>query len=337
MIDRHGVVTPVASWGSIFGGAVTVIAVSILLSLLGAGLGFGAVDPQSNHPIGGIGVGFGIWSVLSLFISLAAGGFVAGYLSLQAGWVHGLLSWATALIAAVVLSAFAISGAAQLAGSAIGSVASLTGSAISTTAGLGGDAISAVVSNFDEDQFADVDAEGAAADIRELLQDTDIEALQPEAISEELQGARADVADAFEALRSNPTEYAAVLENLANDLQTRLEGFGEEIDRNAIVASLTENTDMTQQEAEQATDQAIARYEEFSTSVREQVDAAVQSVQGLGTEIEQLEAQAREQAAQAADAISSASLWAFLACLIGAGISAVAGFGGARTRELMEL
>src|SRR5215203_2318251 len=62
------------SWGSIFAGVVTFLAVTVLLSLVTAGIG-----------LGGSGVGAGIWSVIALAIALAAAGFVAGALAVRSG------------------------------------------------------------------------------------------------------------------------------------------------------------------------------------------------------------------------------------------------------------
>src|SRR5690554_700517 len=110
---------PVASWGSIIGGVVTVFAVSILLSLLGSSIGLGMIDAHAENPVEGVGVVFGIWSAISLVISLAAGGFVAGRLAGNAGATHGFLVWAAALLLASMLSMAAIGGAVSLAGKAV--------------------------------------------------------------------------------------------------------------------------------------------------------------------------------------------------------------------------
>ncbi|MEX0632626.1 hypothetical protein M8494_13155 [Serratia ureilytica] len=61
------------SWGSVIGGVITVLAVSLLLSTLGTSLGFSIVDPTSDDPINGAGTTVVIWSAVSIIISLAAG------------------------------------------------------------------------------------------------------------------------------------------------------------------------------------------------------------------------------------------------------------------------
>ncbi|KTS24889.1 CAP-Gly protein, partial [Pantoea stewartii] len=66
------------SWGSILAGVVTVMAVSLLLTTLGSSLGFSMLSPQSDDVINGADKAVIIWSVISIVLSLACGGFVAG-------------------------------------------------------------------------------------------------------------------------------------------------------------------------------------------------------------------------------------------------------------------
>lgn len=78
-------------WGSVIGGVITVLAVSLLLSTLGTSLGFSIVDPTSDDPINGAGTTVVIWSAVSIIISLAAGAFIAGRLAANDGLIHGFL------------------------------------------------------------------------------------------------------------------------------------------------------------------------------------------------------------------------------------------------------
>lgn len=43
------------SWGSVIGGVMTVLTVSLLLSTLGTSLGLSIVDPTSDDPVNGAG------------------------------------------------------------------------------------------------------------------------------------------------------------------------------------------------------------------------------------------------------------------------------------------
>ena len=79
------------SWGSVFGGVVTVLAVSILLSVLGSSIGLFMFDPFADNPVSGIGTTVGIGTALALIVSMVAGGFVAGKLAGVDGLIHGFL------------------------------------------------------------------------------------------------------------------------------------------------------------------------------------------------------------------------------------------------------
>lgn len=97
------------SWSAIFAGVAVTIAVSLLLALLGVGLGAGSVNPlQESNPFEGLGKGAIIWTVLSGIVAFFAGGWTASFGS---GWlstrrealIYGATTWAVASILAVGL------------------------------------------------------------------------------------------------------------------------------------------------------------------------------------------------------------------------------------------
>ena len=97
------------SWGAVIAGAVIVLAVHIALSLLGLGIGLSTVDvaagdtPQASS----MGIGAGIWWVVSNLIALFIGGYVAARLSgipvRGDGIIHGVLTWAVTLLVTLYL------------------------------------------------------------------------------------------------------------------------------------------------------------------------------------------------------------------------------------------
>jgi hypothetical protein len=127
-------VAPVAlrrvSWGAIFAGVTAAIAVQLLLSLLGAGVGAAAINPQQGQQPGqGLAIGAAIWFVLSTIIALFAGGWVAGRLAgtpnKQDSALHGFVTWALASLVLVYLLSTAIGGLLGGAASLLGQTASL--------------------------------------------------------------------------------------------------------------------------------------------------------------------------------------------------------------------
>lgn len=319
---------PVASWGSIIGGVVTVFAVSVLLSLLGSSIGLGMIDPHAENPVEGVGVVFGIWSAVSLIICLAAGGFVAGRLAGNAGTTHGFLVWAAALLLASMLSVAAIGGAVRLAGSAVGGVFSVAGKAGSVAAQGVGNVASWVSEEFDLDLEMDIDGQELGSDVRRVLRDSEIEALQPRYLREQLQAARQDVSAAIRELRREDASLEEVASDLVEKLQRRAEEIGEQIDRDEVIGLLTENTDMSRQEAEDL----VAGYEESVEAVTRRLDNVGEQINAAQAELAELERRARDVADEAAGALAKSAFWAFLGLLLGALVAGVAGYLGERSR-----
>jgi vacuolar-type H+-ATPase subunit H len=87
------------SWGAIFAGTLTALAVVLMLNLLGLGIGLTTIDPMTEaNPLKGLGTGALIWMGISNLVALFVGGLVAGRMSglpsNSDGGLHGFLAWA---------------------------------------------------------------------------------------------------------------------------------------------------------------------------------------------------------------------------------------------------
>lgn len=128
------------SWGAIFAGTLIVLAVQMLLSLLGLGIGFGMVEPnQGGTPgAGSFGVGAGIWWVVTYLVALVAGGYVAARLAAATipldGMLQGLVTWAAALMVTVYLLSTAVGGIIGGAFNVVGSSLSGAGETLRSAA-----------------------------------------------------------------------------------------------------------------------------------------------------------------------------------------------------------
>lgn len=142
------------SWAAIFAGAAGAAALSMILLILGAGLGLTAISPWSSEGIGVATFGFAAIAWLS-FTQLAASG-MGGYLAgrLRSKWTavhtdevyfrdtaHGFLAWAVATLLTAVIATSAM-------GIMVGATASAVGSAASGAAG----ASATMVSGGDSDE-----------------------------------------------------------------------------------------------------------------------------------------------------------------------------------------
>ncbi|AIC27004.1 MULTISPECIES: hypothetical protein [Rhizobium] len=147
MTGSGEVATPVESsksamtWGPIFGGAAAAIGVTLILLLLGSGLGLTMVSPWSGQSssLGTLGVTAAIWLVLVQWLSSALGGYVTGRLRTKWAAVHtdevffrdtahGFLSWALATIFVAGFLASSLSSLAGAGAQAVGSAAQAVGS-----------------------------------------------------------------------------------------------------------------------------------------------------------------------------------------------------------------
>jgi len=115
-------------WGPIISGLVVALATQLILAALGAAIGANAISgsaaPGSNA--GDVGTGVGIWSIISLLISLFVGGWVtaraSGPMNRSTALLNGAILWATTLAIGSWLLASGVSGAFGIAASNAGEV-----------------------------------------------------------------------------------------------------------------------------------------------------------------------------------------------------------------------
>jgi len=146
--------TPAVSWAAVLVGAFTSIAISLLLLVLGSGLGMSSVSPWSGNSasVTTFTAIAAIWLIIVQWLSSALGGYLSG--RMRTKWadlhsdevmfrdtVHGFMAWAVATVLSVTLIASAASsvatGGARVAGSALSGAASTATQAVSQS-GSGG-------------------------------------------------------------------------------------------------------------------------------------------------------------------------------------------------------
>ena len=141
------------SWGAVFAGAVVAVATMLLLNLLGAAMGAGAIRPldATSADVSRFGIAAGIWEVINVALSMALGGYVTARLSGTHshldGELHGMTMWALALLIGTALIAYATSGVVGLVGQGASSVASSTVSGPRGIAGTGLPEVGPAVTN----------------------------------------------------------------------------------------------------------------------------------------------------------------------------------------------
>ncbi|MDB9524845.1 hypothetical protein PN498_02495 [Oscillatoria sp. CS-180] len=129
-VAQQPVVNPVVEyhdrvrWGPIFAGIVVSIAAQLVLSALGASIGLSASAGGASARAAGIGIG--IWSIISLLISLFLGSWVmastCGPMNKKTAMLNGTILWATTLAISAWLLASGVSGTFGIVASNAGSV-----------------------------------------------------------------------------------------------------------------------------------------------------------------------------------------------------------------------
>ncbi len=141
------------SWAAIFAGAAGTAALSLILLILGTGLGMSSISPWSGSGISGVtfGVATILWLTLTQLVASATGGYLAGRLRTKWAGVHtdevyfrdtahGFLSWAVAALVTAVLLTSVVS---SLVGTGVKAGAASAGAVVSATAAGAGAAATA--------------------------------------------------------------------------------------------------------------------------------------------------------------------------------------------------
>jgi hypothetical protein len=123
------------SWSAVFAGAIVAAALSLVLLLMGSGLGLTMVSPWSSNGVSAttFAVSTAIWLIVVQWLSSALGGYLTG--RLRTRWTgvhsdeaffrdtaHGLLMWA---LATVLLAGVLSSAASAIVSGGAGAAASL--------------------------------------------------------------------------------------------------------------------------------------------------------------------------------------------------------------------
>jgi len=306
--DNSQLTVSAVSWGAIIAGAAVAAALSLILLLLGSGLGFSAVSPWAHSGVTAatFGISTILWLTVTQLIASGMGGYIAG--RLRTKWVethkdeihfrdtaHGFLAWAVATLATAALLTSAvgmiITGSVH-AGAAVtaGAVNAATSVATKTVAETGTDKDKSNSENGSMGYFVDAlfrkDATTAAPVSRA-------------------------VGDAGSSAPT--TQGASTLEAtriFANAIQT---GSLPPEDTRYIGQLIAQRTGLTQQEAEQRVTDIYAR---------------------LQNKLHDAEIATGQAADQARKASVYAALWLFISLLIGAFFASLAATYGGRQRDL---
>lgn len=331
------------SWGSVFGGVMTVLVISVLLSILNSSIGLFMFDPLSEHPASGISTAVGIGSAIILVFGMATGGFVAGKLAGMDGMIHGFLVWATTLIVAVVLGVFLAAGAAKMTANALGAISSVTGSALSGAGNTVGSGISAL-SEEAEVVFGKVDfnatlkEENIPQNIRAALVKSNVKELQPDYLKKQLEEVKDDLSKSVKTIVASPQEADEAVNGFLERLKQRVENLSQNIDRNDLAKAIANNANMSKQEADKTVEQYMNLIDNARMEVGKQIDNLEVNLQKAVQEWKEIKHKTLVAADKATDAAARSALISFFALLFGAILCCTAGaYGSRKTQERVDI
>ena len=298
-----GVVTRRISWGAIIGGTIIALVTQITLSLLGIGIGASTIHVQSGQTGSGLGSGSAIWLVLTILISLFAGGYVAGRLAgfpaMQEGMIHGLITFGLVTLLSLYFLTTALGAIIGGAGAALGSILNVAGQGIASAAPKVADAAQQKLA----EQGIDLSNLQAQAD--ELLRQTGKPQLQPENLQSQAKNTVSQ--NTAQNTPTNPTDQNASASDLINKLFSQGKDTLTAVDRDAAINVIVARTGKSREEAGQIVDKWQATYQD----ARNKLEQAIQK--------------SKEGADAAAKAATQAGLLGALAMALGAMVAAVGG------------
>lgn len=318
--DRRAV-----SWGAVLAGAVTALAMLVMLSLAGLAIGVGVTDPTSSDPFDAVAWSTGLWVVLAAALSLGVGGLVTGLLASRAGLLHGVVTWAAAVVALVL--ALSLTGGTAF--GAVGALEGATGSAAGPAEARANAVVADAVERVVDDAVDDLDGlEGRQFSQRvELaLADTGEERLQPGYLSDQAEDARVDIEVAGNEVLADPGNARPILEELSENLAARGDDVVDGLDRKSIAETMRSTLGFVDPEATDASDTIAGRLE----SAQAQLERVGEGLETASGDLEETIDDARRAAEDTSEAAGRAAMFALLAIAVGVVVAALFSLAGSR-------
>jgi hypothetical protein len=308
------------SWPAVFAGVLIAVVIQITLSLLGIGIGLSTVDARTEeNPAQGLGIGAAIWYVVSSLIALFAGGWVAGRLSRTTqgfdGAIHGLLTWSIVSLITLYFVTTAIGGI-------LGGVGRLVGSTMGVVSNVAQKGLEVAAPEIRE-QLQNVDLNNLKTEATQLLRQTGKAELQPAALESSVKQSADEAENTAGNIGAVPQTTDAQVDGLLQQLFAEGKDVAQEVDKNAVVNVIVSRTGKSRAEAEQIADNWIA--------ASKQASAKMQQVK------QEAETRARAVADKAADVASTAAMLAFVSMLLGAGVAYFGAKKGTNSKDEVEV
>ncbi|HJT20481.1 MAG TPA: hypothetical protein VJ746_08420 [Nitrospira sp.] len=293
--------SPRVKWSAVFAGWAVGLAVQMVLTLLGLGVGAWAIDLRDSNPAQGIPTGAGIWTGLSMLISAFIGGYVTARLSGNTdradGMYHGVVVWGVNWLVFAWLTTTAMSTMIGGAFSVFGTTLQTLGQGLSSAAST---AVSRMSGNLN------VSTDDLRKEVESVLRASGKPELQPEEVKKDA----GRVAGSAQAGR--PLDQ--VTDSAMAELREKLAA----LDRQAAINIMVNRFGMSDAQARQVVQQTIG----ILGPIQETVQNVQQQSAAIGT--------------QALDRLGTAAMWLSIVALITLVVSVIGGLAGTPDDSLVE-
>ncbi|GGX33671.1 hypothetical protein GCM10007242_46130 [Pigmentiphaga litoralis] len=308
---------PRISWGAIFAGVSLSLVSYLILSVLGTAIGAGAIDPlEEGNPVRGMGMGTGIWLLLTTVISIAIGAYFAGRSSRTQGSLHGVLSWAITTMLTIYLLT-------SIAGGIFGAAGSILGKGLSI-AGEGAMRAAPAVADTVKDQMrksgVDIDMGSIQSELDTLLRQSGKAELNPERLQDNAQQAAQDGQNTAQGAAQQPQNADNDMAAWWNRVKSQAAPALNAADKEALVNIIQARTGKSREESQRIADNYERTYNQTMAKIEEAK--------------KQAEQKAREAADATARAVSQGAWWTLATLIIGMLIAGAAGAAGFKRRPL---
>ncbi len=294
-------------WSAVIAGWAVGLATQLVLTLLGLAIGAWSIDLHDAEPTGGVPIGTGVWTGISMLISAFIGGYItarmSGSLLRSDGLYHGVIVWGLNWLVFAWLTTTVMA-------TLLGGVFSAFGATLKSLSQGATTVVSAAASQLSEAK-APIGLDELRRQVESILAATGKKELQPGEI-------RKDAERMADASRSGqqPRQLA---ESSLQELQQKLMA----LDRTAAINVMTTKMDMTEAQAKQLVDSTIGLIEPLR-------DKAQQVTQ-------QVKQQSAETGNRALDRMGSIAMWLAVLAIITLGLSIAGGLTGTPESSSVEV
>lgn len=258
-------------WSAVLAGWAVGLAVQLVLTLLGLAVGAWSIDLKEVEPAGGVPIGTGIWTGISMLIAAFIGGYITARMSgsplRSDGLYHGVIVWGVNWLVFAWLTTTAMA-------TMLGGVFSAFGTTLQSLGQGAATVVSAAASRLSDGNIS-ISIDELRRQAESILAATGKRELQPGEI-------RKDAERVADASRSGQPPQQ-LTDSALQELQQKLVA----LDRDAAVNVMTTKMGMTEPQARQLVQSTIGFIEPLKDKAREvrqqSVETGNRALDRLGT------------------------------------------------------